>query len=271
MLGAGDLGRLGAAPIRGRVCAALPQAYHRRVPDQLSLSLTGDFARLPRSMRPMMPRGPEAPFDSDEHVFEPSWGGRRALAFIEPGRPGKPIVRLLDELGRDLAPHLPELASIAGLVAETPAILDGEVVVPDRAGRMDPEALAGRMADGQATGLAPVYLVFDLLWAGGQPLVAQPLLKRRERLAKTVKPGPELVIVPGVVRDGRDLHAAVAQQGLAGVMGRHLRSPYLPGRHSDLWHWLPTDPSSVPPAPPLDRAPSARPVLSLIQRLPFED
>ena len=241
------------------------------MPDQLSLSLTGDFARLPRSMRPMMPRGPEAPFDSDEHVFEPCWGGRRALAFIEPGRPGKPVLRLLDEFGRDLAPHLPELASIVALVAETPAILDGEVVVPDRAGRMDQQALAGRMADGQATGLAPVYLAFDLLWAGGQPLVAQPLLKRRERLARTVKAGPELVIVPGVVRDGHDLHAAVAQQGLAGVMARHLRSPYLPGRHSELWRWLPTDPASVPPAPPIDPSPTARPVLSLIQRLPFED
>ncbi len=81
------------------------------MPDQLSLSLTGDVARLPRSMRPMLPRGPEAPFDSEEHVFEPIWGGRRALAFVEPGRSGRSI-RLLGESGRDLAPHLPELASI---------------------------------------------------------------------------------------------------------------------------------------------------------------
>jgi ATP-dependent DNA ligase len=243
------------------------------VPDQLSLSLTGDVARLPRSMRPMMPRSPEPPFNSDEHVFEPCWGGKRALAFVEPERRGKPALRLLDELGRDLAPHLPELAAIAALVAEVPAILDGEVVVPDRAGRMDAEALSGRMADGQATGLAPVYLAFDLLWAGGRPLVAQPLLKRRERLAKSVKPGPELVIVPGVVRDGVDLHDAVAQQGLAGVMGRHLRSPYLPGRHSDLWRWMPIVPGAVPVrAPvPVRLAPSPRPVLALIQRLPFED
>jgi ATP-dependent DNA ligase len=241
------------------------------VPDQLSLSLTGDVARLPRSMRPMMPHGPEAPFDSEEHVFEPTWGGRRALAFVEPGRPGKPPVRLLDESGRDLAPHLPELAALVKLVTDGPAILDGEVVVPDRAGRMDHEALAGRMADGQATGLAPVYLVFDLLWAGGRPLVAQPLQKRREMLVKAVQPGPELVIVPGVVRDGLDLHAAVAQQGLAGVMGRHLRSPYLPGRRSELWRWLPTEPGAIPIQIAVDRSPVARPVLALIQRLPFED
>ena len=240
--------------------------------DQLNLDLTGDVARLPRSLRPMMPRSAEAPFNSSDHVFEPSWGGRRALAFIEPGRVGRPSLRLVDADGRDLAPHLPELAYIAELVGEQPAILDGEIVVPDRAGRMDHDALAGRLADGQTTGLSPVYLIFDLLWAGGRPLIAQPLVKRREHLAKIVTPSPELVVVPGVVNDGLELHFAVAQQGLAGVMARHLRSPYLPGRRSDLWRWIPTQPGEVPlhllPEPV---AVPARPVLALIQRLPFDD
>ncbi len=240
--------------------------------DQLNLDLTGDVARLPRSLRPMMPRSAEAPFNSSDHVFEPSWGGRRALAFIEPGRVGRPSLRLVDADGRDLAPHLPELAYIAELVGEQPAILDGEIVVPDRAGRMDHDALAGRLADGQTTGLSPVYLIFDLLWAGGRPLIAQPLVKRREHLAKIVTPSPELVLVPGVVNDGLELHFAVAQQGLAGVMARHLRSPYLPGRRSDLWRWIPTQPGEVPlhllPEPV---AVPARPVLALIQRLPFDD
>jgi ATP-dependent DNA ligase len=223
-------------------------------------------------MRPMMPRSAEAPFDSDEHVFEPNWGGRRALAFIEPDRPGRPRLRLLDEFGRDLAPHLPELGCIADLVSELPAILDGELVVPDRAGRMDAEGLAGRLADGQTTGLSPVYLVFDLPWAGGRPLVAQPLVRRREHLARIVTPSAELVMVPGVVGDGLDLHFAVAQQGLGGVMARHVRSPYLPGRHSDLWRWIPTRTGEVPlhllPDPV---AVAPRPILALIQRLPFED
>ena len=240
--------------------------------DQLNLDLTGDVARLPRSLRPMMPRSAEAPVNSSDHVFEPSWGGRRALAFIEPGRVGRPSLRLVDADGRDLAPHLPELAYIAELVGEQPAILDGEIVVPDRAGRMDHDALAGRLADGQTTGLSPVYLIFDLLWAGGRPLIAQPLVKRREHLAKIVTPSPELVLVPGVVNDGLELHFAVAQQGLAGVMARHLRSPYLPGRRSDLWRWIPTQPGEVPlhllPEPV---AVPARPVLALIQRLPFDD
>jgi ATP-dependent DNA ligase len=144
--------------------------------------------------------------------------------------------------------------------------------MPDQTGRMDHAALENRLLDGQTNGLSPVYLVFDLLWAGGRPLVAEPLVKRRERLVRVVTTSPELIIVPGVVGDGRDLHRAVAQQGLAGVMARHIRSPYLPGRRSDLWRWIPTEPGEVPLHLVADQAAiTTRPVLALMQRLPFED
>ena len=242
------------------------------VSDQLSLSLTGDVARLPRSLRPMQPKPADAAFDSDEHVFEPRWGGRRALAFIEPDGARGPRLRLLDDLGRDLAPHLPELAGIPDLVGSLPAILDGEIVIPDKGGRMDEDALVGRIAHGSKTDSTPVYLVFDLLWVAGRPIIAQPLMRRREQLARLVRPSPELVLLPGVVREGMDLYSAVAQQGLRGVMARHLRSPYLPGRQSELWRSISTQPGEMPlhlVADPV-ATPPPRPILALIQRLPLE-
>jgi len=244
------------------------------VDDQLSLSLSGDVSRLPRSLRPMLAKPVDAPFDSDEHVFEPSWGGRRALAFIEPDRSDRRRrLRLLDDNGREMAPHLPELAAIPDLVGDLPAILDGELVMPDRDGRMDADALAVRLAGGRTPGFGPVYLVFDLLWAAGMPIIAQPLLRRREHLARIVEPSAELVVVPGVVRDGLDLYFAVAQQGLRGVTARHLRSPYLPGRRSDLWRWIATRPGEIAlhVVPDLPDSPAPRPVLALIQRLPLDD
>ncbi len=175
-------------------------------------------------------------------------------------------------MGSDLAPHLPELAVLADLVGDLPAILDGEIVVPDRLGRMDEEALDGRLADGQTTGSPPVFLAFDLPWAAGRPIIAQPLLRRRERLARIVQSSAELVVLPGVVHDGIDLYLAVTSQGLRGVMARHLRSPYLPGRRSDLWRWIPAQPGEIPLHAVPDPVPaSSRPVLALIQRLPLED
>lgn len=242
--------------------------------DQLSLRLTGDVARLPSSLRPMQARPVDAAFDSDEHVFEPRWGGRRALAFIEMDRnaPG-PRLRLIDENGVDMARYLPELATLPDLVGDLPAILDGEIVMPDKVGRMDDEALARRLADGETNGVTPVYLVFDVLWAGGRPVIAQALQRRRERLARMVHSSAELVILPGVVRDGTDLYSAVIQQGLRGVMARHLRSPYLPGRRSELWRWIASQPGEMPlhAVPDLVATPPTRPVLALIQRLPLDD
>ncbi len=242
--------------------------------DQLSLSLSGDVARLPRSLRPMLARPADAAFDSDEHIFEPRWGGRRVLAMIEP-EPGRHArLTLLDEQGRDLAPWLPELTVIADRVSDLPAILDGEVVIPDKAGRMDEDALVRRLEDGDRVDSIPVFLAFDLLWSAGRPIIAQPLLRRRERLAKVVTPSSELVVLPGVVGEGLDLYSAVVQQGLRGVMARHLRSPYLPGRRSELWRWIATQPGEMPLhvlPDPVAAPPPRRPILALIQRLPLED
>jgi bifunctional non-homologous end joining protein LigD len=241
--------------------------------DQLSLSLSGDVARLPRSLRPMHARPADSAFDSDEHVFEPRWGGRRVLALIEPEPGIGPHLTLLDEDGRDLAPRLPELRVIAGRVEGLPAVLDGEVVIPDKSGRMDEAALAARLDDGARLDSIPVFLAFDLLWLAGRPIIAQPLVRRRERLAKVVTTGPELVVLPGVVGEGTDLYSAVTQQGLRGVMARHLRSPYLPGRTSDLWRWIATEPGEIPlhvVPDPVAAPPRRPPVLALIQRLPLE-
>ena len=55
--------------------------------DQLSLRLEPEIAPLPNlpdGLRPMLARSIPEPFDSPDHLFEPSWGGLRALAFVGP-------------------------------------------------------------------------------------------------------------------------------------------------------------------------------------------
>ncbi len=248
------------------------------MPDQLSLQLTGDAPGLPTTLRPMLARVAAGPFDSPVHLFEPSWGGRRLLAFVEVagGAPGAgPLLRLVDGRGRDIGDRLPELQSLVELVVERPAVLDGELVVPDPGGRADTAALSRRLrgpaGPGTETTPAPpaVYLVFDLLYAGGRPLLGLPLERRRDLLARIVRPSPEVVLVPAVAGAGRDLHAAVVAQGLPGVLARHVRSPYLAGRRSGLWRRVDAAAREPEPEPARAEAP-ARPVLALLQRLPLD-
>ena len=77
------------------------------------------------------------------------------------------------------------------------------------------------------------------------------------------------MLVPAIPTEGRALYDAVISQGLAGVMARALRSPYLPGVRSGLWRYVERGAASADPAP--DAGPGDPPVLALIRRLPLDD
>ena len=114
--------------------------------DQLSLRLEADQLPDLPDLRPMLPRPLPEPFDSDEHLFEPWWGGERALVSIGPADViGNGEVRIRDAAGVDVTAALPELAGLAVRVAARSAILDGELVVVDGAGRADRRELARRL------------------------------------------------------------------------------------------------------------------------------
>jgi bifunctional non-homologous end joining protein LigD len=103
--------------------------------DQLSLRLEADQLPDLPDLRPMLPRPLPDPFDSDEHLFEPWWGGERALVAIGPADSvGNGEVAIRNAAGVDVTAALPELAGLAVRVAARSAILDGELVVVDGAG-----------------------------------------------------------------------------------------------------------------------------------------
>ena len=113
--------------------------------DQLRLPLDATADRLPElpDMHPMLARPLSEAFDSDQHLFEPWWGGTRALLFVGPAdAPGSGQVRIVDADGMDLTTALPELAGTGVRVAARSAILDGELVAVDSNGRADNEAMA---------------------------------------------------------------------------------------------------------------------------------
>ncbi len=251
-----------------------PTAPTQPARDQLSLSLEAELPRLPASLRPMLARPLLEPFDSPDHLFEPSWAGVRALAFCDAADRG--ALRLLDSEGTDLASRLPELADLCSRLMATSAVVDGELVVVDAAGRADAPGLATRLAGSPGPSVA--YLVFDLLYLDGRPLLGQPLFRRREALRRTLTPGESVVAVPAIATEGRALHDAVVAQGIAGVMARQRTGPYLPGIRSRLWRFIPaTSAGQLTPFPDqqiLGLAPasgSSGPVLALIRRLPLDE
>ena len=135
--------------------------------DQLSLRLEADGLPDLPDLRPMLPRPLPVPFDSDEHLFEPWWGGERAIVAVGPSEsPGGGDVVVRDGSGRDVTAALPELAGLAVRVAARSAILDGELVVVDAAGRADHLELGRRLAG--EPGRPVAFLAFDLIHLDGR-------------------------------------------------------------------------------------------------------
>jgi len=254
--------------------------------DQLSLRLDPDLPTLPNlpaSLSPMLARALADPFDSADHLFEPSWGGTRGLAFIGPAdAPGSGAVRIVGTDGQDLSAAMPELAGLAVRVDARSAVLDGELVVVDGDGRADAAALEVRLS-GDA-GRPVAFLAFDLLHLDGRSLLGVALERRRSMLRRVLRPGDEVVAVPAIPTEGRALFDAAAAQGIAGIMARQRSSPYLPGVRSRLWRFIAARPpgkrrraqrepseSSTLGVPGEVGGPASGPVLALISRLPLLD
>jgi bifunctional non-homologous end joining protein LigD len=173
----------------------------------------------------------------DGWVYETKWDGMRVLVEVGPGG-----VRAWSANGRDAGPAFPELEALGPALAPMEAVLDGEVVALDAAGRPSFERLQGRMhvtspveARRRAAEIPVAYIVFDLLALGGHDLTGRPWRDRRrllEQLADDLPPGVDLA---GVFDDGHDLLAAVERQGLEGVVAKRADAPYLPGQRSPSW------------------------------------
>jgi bifunctional non-homologous end joining protein LigD len=256
-----------------------------RPTDQLSMRLDPPLPKLPSGLRPMLARPLPNAFDSDAHLFEPMWGGARALALIGPAEaPGGGDVALVAEDGTQ-GPAPLDLAGLAVRVDARSAVLDGEVVVVDGDGRLDRDELATRLSG--AAGRPLSYLAFDLLHLDGRSLLGLPLDRRRQLLRQVLRPGDEVVAVPSIVTEGRALFEAVTGQGLYGIRARQRASPYLPGVRSRLWRSVAVDgeggvvPAGLPRGSGSDGAVEtddalepasgrSEPVLALIRRLPLE-
>ena len=244
--------------------------------DQLTLELEAGLPNPPTTLRPMLARPLQAPFDSSAHLFEPAWGGRRALAIVGPAEvAGAGDVRFIGIDGEPIEPAPIELAGLAARVAARSAVLDGELVVVDASGRADVLGLKARLAG--LPGRPMAYLAFDLLHLDGRSLLSLSLERRREALRRVLRPGDEVVAVPAIPTEGIALHAAVVSQGLAGTMARARGGPYLPGIRSRLWRFVPASGVVVGDevvgamAAPGEAAegPASAPVLALIRRLPL--
>ena len=197
-------------------------------PDQLAIELEA----FPDEVRPMQAASAEAPFSSPEYLFEVKWDGLRCMLVRDPNG----HVSLKDRSLSDITADLPEIAAAARRVPPG-SVIDGELVATDADGRPDYPRLRQRLVAGarKRDEIPTAYLAFDALYLEGRPLLRQPVVRRRARLAKAIETGGHLFVPDHIEEDGVELFEACLERGLEGVVAKHQQSPYVPGQRSPFW------------------------------------
>ena len=211
-----------------------------KAPDAAAIRADAAEAGMP-SPKPMLASlGSHADIDDDsEWAFEMKWDGVRAMVTVTPEG-----TRLISRNGNDMSAAYPELQDLSGQLNGQRAVLDGEIVAINKAGRPDFHLLQPRMHLTRrreieaAAARTPVHLMlFDLLWLDGNSLADLGYAQRREILEAAVEPvdGGHVQVPPAV---DLSLHAAIdasRELGLEGIMAKRLDSTYAAGNRSRNW------------------------------------
>lgn len=199
---------------------------------EIDLSAATPAAGPASFIPPMLASLADRPFDDPDWLFEVKWDGFRVETIVADG-----TVRLFTRNGHDAGVYFPRLLpSPAAWLRAKEAILDGEVVALDPAGRPDFGLLQARIAGEVDARTAPlVYEVFDLLRLDGRSLLDVPLEARKRLLRSVLVDTPRVRYAGHVEAEGRAFFEAAREQGLEGIVAKRRRSRYEPGRRSPNW------------------------------------
>ncbi len=197
-----------------------------------------------RALRPMLAQPARAIADAfailgPRVAIEHKIDGARVQIHHAPGG-----VRIFSRRLNEITPSLPEVAEAAERLGDRHAILDGEVIAVDPAGRplafQEVMRRFGRVREIERLRIEqPIRLfVFDLLALDGELWIDRPYEERYGELARLAE-GASLSladrIVPAALEEAERFYAAAVGAGYEGVMAKALASRYTPGARGRGW------------------------------------
>ena len=174
------------------------------------------------------------PFRDEDWLFEIKWDGYRVEAVVRDGK-----VRIWTRRRNDAATYFGDFLSPPSWIDARQAIVDGEVVAFDEHGTPDFGVLQEHISDVRAgranatRGL--VYQAFDLMYLDGRSLLAVPLEERKRLLKSVLKESARVRYASHVETEGVAFYEAARKLNVEGIVGKHRRSRYEPGRRSPTW------------------------------------
>lgn len=169
-------------------------------------------------------------------AFEMKWDGVRTIAEVRGDS-----VTLTSRNGVDVTATYPELQALPGMLRGN-AVLDGEIIALNKAGRPDFGVLQKRMKLAKPKDVEPAmastpvqFMVFDLLELDGEPLLESTYDERRDRLEAALRPSGAIQLPPAFDGDARAALSTSRSLGLEGIIAKRRSSRYLPGKRVKAW------------------------------------
>ena len=179
-------------------------------------------AAMPEFVSPQLATLVDKPPPGDEWFHELKFDGYRLLCHLE-GRQ----IRFWTRNRKDWTAKFASVGKAIKALPVKSAILDGEIVALDSAGRASFQRLQQSFHKGTAAGL--IFHIFDLIYLEGFNLTRCPLRERKRLLAELLEPvGNEglLRYSDHIEGSGAQFFKEACKHGLEGIVSKLADSPY---------------------------------------------
>ena len=183
---------------------------------------------LPELVAPQLATLVETPPRGDDWLHELKFDGYRMICHLNRGK-----ARFWSRNGKDWTEKFPNLSASLKTFPAATAILDGEVVIVDKAGRSSFQGLQQAMGRGGigGSGKSPafVFQIFDLIYLDGYSLVRVPLRERKallEQLLSSLPAKGPLRYSDHIEGDGAEFFKQACEFGIEGIVSKLADSPY---------------------------------------------
>jgi len=184
-------------------------------------------ASVPDSFSPQLATLASEP-PAGDWMYEIKFDGYRILARVKKGK-----VRLFSRNGKDWTARLPQQVRDIESLGLVDSWLDGEVVVLNKDGLPDFQALQNAFDSGRNAHI--VYYLFDAPYLNGKDMRGEPVEVRRAALEQALQDAPDETLRFSAVfdDDARSIHASACAMSLEGVIGKRSGSIYGSRRSAD--------------------------------------
>jgi DNA ligase D-like protein (predicted ligase) len=188
-----------------------------------------------KSIKPMLIKEMEEPFNSEEWLYELKLDGIRCIAYLD-----KFETDLRNKRDMKLLPKFPELKLIHKKVKEK-CILDGELIilnhgVPDFYELQRRTLLSDTFKIQLAYSKLPAsYVAYDVVYYKNEDVSKLTLMERKSILQKVINENKQIAISRFVEEKGIELFHLADQQKLEGVVAKRKDSKYFFDKRTNDW------------------------------------